>query len=224
MLVSSIIVIIILFIVFFWYRYMKRPQSTSSTGTPTMSTTTTTSTAPIINSKYFPDDWYVGKTSKLDPTLRTMFPNALFGFPVNPLTIKEFRYFSIDGNQFEEVVFSQPGQQDYIIMYDSLEHNIYFLNRVMSQSINDGEVPQMVENDSIVLEENNNEYVYNDMSGLIEVDVTGKSTSSHSRLIRVYEREVTEEDNEFCICVMDKPNRVDYYVGFLIERIQLEDL
>ena len=178
----------------------------------------------IVRSKFFPDLWYVGKTFKLDSTLRVMFPNALIAFPTDILTIKEFRYFDIDGNDFEEVIFEKQGDKTYIMLYDKFEHNIYFLNRVMSQYLNAGDTPPMAQYDSIPLEENGNEYVYADMSGLLEVQVSGKNISRHGRLIRVYEREVTPEDNEYLICMLDKKDTVDYFIGFFIDKSQLEDL
>lgn len=178
----------------------------------------------VVRSKFYPDRLYVGKTSKLDPTLRVMFPNALFGFPTESLTVQEFNYFTIDGNEFEEVVFERTGDQQYVMLIDTYEHNIYFLNKVMSQQIQNGDTPPMASQDSIVLEENEKEYTYEDMSGLIEVRVSNKNHSSHGRLIRVYEREVTPEDNEYLICMLDKPTVVDYYIGFHIQMIQLENL
>ncbi len=183
-----------------------------------------TAAETIVRSKIYPDLLYVGKSSKLDPTLRVMFPNALIAFPTDILTVKEFRYFEIDGNEFEEVIFEKQDRKEYTMLIDTYEHKIYFLNRVMSQQVEDGIIPPMGCQESIVLDENDTEYEYIDMSGLIEVNVSQEGRQSIKRQIRVYEREVTPEDNEFLVCMREKPTVCDYYIGFHIETVQLEDL
>lgn len=212
-----------------WY-YIRLVQATKGE-TPVHNPLRTQPTAPaVVRSRFLQDDIYVGKTVKLDPSLRVMFPNVLFGFPTGNLIVKDFRYFQINGNDFEEIVFEKQDDKDYIILYDSLEHDIYFLNRVMSQSLQPGEVPVMGTNESIDLEENGNHYVYTDISGLLEVTVSGKNISTYDRVIRMYEREVTPDDNEYLICMCNASAKqgtnmvVDFYIGFMIQKQQLEDI
>ena len=76
-------------------------------------------TPQIIRSNYFPDQLYVGKTVKLDPTLKAMFTNLLFGFPDSPLIVGGFSSFDIDGNQFEQITFDKVGPKSYIMLHDS---------------------------------------------------------------------------------------------------------
>jgi hypothetical protein len=178
----------------------------------------------ISRSKFFPDQLYVGKISKLDTSIRYLLTNLLFAFPTDPLIVKEFKLFDIDGNEFEEVVFDKLGVKNYIMLIDHVEQNIYFLNRVMSTTINSGDIPPMACQDVIELEEGGTTFEYTDMSGLIEVQVSQFGSHKNNRLIRVYEREVTPEDQEFLICIQDKPGVVDYYLGFNITINQLEDI
>lgn len=184
----------------------------------------TPSAPAIIRSEYFPDKLYVGKTLKLDSTLKLMLTNVLFGFPDSPLIVKEFKKFKIDDNTFEETVFDKIGAKDYIMLHDVYEETNYFLNRVMSQTVAPHQVPPMAEQDTIELTENEQTYVYEDFSGLIEVKVTDEKGFKNNRLIRVYSRDINEDDQEFLICIMDKPDVVHYYIGFHISIHQLEDL
>jgi hypothetical protein len=176
----------------------------------------------IHRSKYFPDDLYIGRMAKLDPSLKVMFKNVLFGFPIDPLIVNKFLYFDIDGNPFEEVQFDKIGVKDYILLYDTTEKVIYFLNKLMTIGIPEGEQPAMVTDDVIVLEEAGEKYTYNDFSGLIKVRVTSAGDSAFDRLIRVYQREITPDDNEYCIMMMNTPGVVSIYIGFNIGIIQLE--
>jgi hypothetical protein len=182
-------------------------------------------TSQIIYSKFFPDQLYVGKTVKLDPTLKVMFTNLLFGFPDSPLIVGGFSYFDIDGNPFEQIAFDKIGTKSYIMLYDTYEETNYFLNRVMSQGVAKNETPPMAKQDEITLTEKDQTYVYKDFSGLIEVKVRDEiGRFKNNRLIRVYNRELTPDDDEYLICILDKPDVVDYYIGFNISVLQLEDL
>lgn len=167
----------------------------------------------LIKSEFYPDQLYVGKMVKLDASLKSIFRNALFGFPTDPLIVKAFNYFSIDDNKFEEIVFDKIGVKNYIMLHDSFENINYFLNRLMTQAVD-----ETITQDAITLNENDKEYVYNDMSGLIEVNV-----SNHQRLIRVYSRDITADDQEFLVLIQDKPDVIDFYIGFNISVLQLED-
>lgn len=184
----------------------------------------TPSTPAVLYSKYFPDQLYVGKITKLDASLKVMFTNLLFGFPDAPLIVGSFQYFEIDGNPFEQVTFDKIGAKNYIMLHDSYEETNYFLNRVMTQSVSINETPAMAEQDEIELVENDQKYLYQDFSGLIEVKVSDDKGFKNNRLIRVYSREITPDDSEFLVTIMDKPNVVDYFIGFNISIIQLEDI
>jgi hypothetical protein len=185
-------------------------------------------TAPFIRSKVFPDKQYVGQMSKLDPSLRVMFPNVLFGFPTDPLIVKEFKYFEVDNNKFEVIVFDNIGTKHYILIHDSYENTTYFLNRLMTQATTNDYAP--ITQDVIVLDENDTGYTYTDLSGLIEIQVYSENNKGerqniqNNSLIRVYEREVTPDDNEFLFLMCDKPSVIDYYVGFRISILQLENI
>lgn len=233
--IIGLMVFLTLFIVWaVWFMaYRRRPEKTmkevfvDAVMAPEKSTvfSSKANTQNVVRSKFFPDVLYVGKTSKLDPTLRVMFPNVLFGFPVDPLIVSGFRYFKVDDNPFEEVIFEKLGDKNYIMLYDKHENQIYFLNRLMSQVIGKNETPPMASQDIISLEENATIYYYNDFSGLIETQVeeNGRLRNQY-RLIRVYEREVTPDDNEYLICMMDKTDVIDYYIGFNISIHQLEEV
>lgn len=185
----------------------------------------TPSVPAVIRSIYFPDQLYVSKTVKLDSSLKVMFTNLLFGFPDAHLVVEKFQYFEIDGNRFEEVVFEKIGPKNYIMLHDSYEETNYFLNRVMTQGVSANVIPPMASQDEIELVENGQKYLYQDFSGLIEVVVRDELGGfNNQRLIRVYSREITPEDNEFLICMQDKSGVVDYYIGFNISIHQLEDL
>jgi len=177
----------------------------------------------VIRSKYFPDQLYIGKTIKLDSSLKFMFTNLLFGFPDAPLIVKEFKYFEIDGNPFEEIVFEKVGAKNYIMLHDSFEETNYFLNRVMTKNTAGYPRMLMVE-DEVSLTENDQKYVYQDFSGLIEVKVRDDKGFKNNRLIRVYAREITPDDSEYLILIVDKPDVLDYYIGFTTSIHQLEDL
>ena len=178
----------------------------------------------VKRSKYFPDDLYIGRMSKLDPSLKVLFKNLLFGFPVDPLIVHKFAYFDIDGNPFEEVIFDKIGTKDYTLLYDSTEKCIYFLNKLMSYAVTEGTEPQMVTDDVIELDEAGEKYTYDDFSGLIKVHVTSEGDRAYDRLIRVYQREITPDDNEYAVFFMDKPGVISIYIGFNIGIIQLEEI
>lgn len=222
--INILVIGIVCYILWFWFRkYIGRNKPIEEQ--VVINPFAKPVTPSVVHSKFFPDQLYVGKTVKLDPTMEFILDNLLFAFPTDMLMVKEFKYFDIDGNPFEEVVFDKIGPKNYTALYDQSEHVIYFLNRVMSATINPGELPPMASQDVIELEENDNKYQYNDMSGLIEVRVTSQNTySSHNRLIRVYERPITDEDSEYLICMCDKPDVVDYYIGFIVTINQLQDL
>lgn len=169
-------------------------------------------------SRFYPDQLYIGSMSKLDPLLRVIYPNALFGFPTNPLIVKGFKYFDIDGNEFEEVEFDKIGDKDYILLYDSFENTTYFLNRLMTQATSD-----VITQDTITLDEADNEYVYEDLSGLLNIQVTQHDQPTVSKLLRVYAREVTIGENEYLMLIQDA-NTVKFYVGFQISTAQLEEV
>lgn len=180
----------------------------------------------LVCSEFFPDQLYVGKQVKLDNSIRVMLKNLLFLFPTEALIVDSFKYFDIDGNPFEEIDFQKIGTNAYKVLYDQSEQTMYFLNHVMSTTLDKDEVPPMASQDVVTLTEGDDIYEYTDMSGLIEVAVHDSkgSTLNKSRLIRVYEREVTPDDNEYLICIMNSLNAVDYYVGFNISSLQLEDI
>ena len=182
------------------------------------------STPAIVRSKFFSDQLYVGKQVKLDPSLRVMLNNLLFLFPTDALIVDKFKYFDVEGNPFEEIDFQKIGTSGYRVLYDKFENTMYFLNHVMTTNIGDGEVPPMASQDVVTLTENDDTYEYTDMSGLLQVSLKQDGQYGKDRLIRVYEREITPDDNEYLICIMDKHNVVDYYVGFNISPLQLEDI
>ena len=181
-------------------------------------------TPAVIRSKFFPDQLYVNKQIKLDPLLRVMLKNLLFLFPTDALIVDKFKYFDVDGNPFEEIDFQRIGNASYRVLFDKFENTMYFLNHVMSTTLTDGEVPPMASQDVVTLTENEDTYEYTDMSGLLNVQLSSSGLYGKDRLIRVYEREITPEDNEYLICIMDTHNVVDYYVGFNISHLQLEDI
>ncbi len=219
------LLVIALIIAGIWYgirKYLARNKPKSEQ--PMLNPFATTKAPEVIRSKFFPDALYVGKTSKLDTSIKYMLTNLLFAFPVDPLIVKEFKYFKIDDNEFEEVIFDKIGVKNYSLLIDHEAETIYFLNRVMSTSIGYDEiVPLMACQDVIELEEGDNKFEYTDVSGLIEVQVY-QDGMYNDMLIRVYEREVTEDDNEYLICTQDKPNVINYLLGFHISINQLEDL
>lgn len=178
----------------------------------------------IVRSKFFPDQLYVGKQVILDSSLRVMLNNLLFLFPTDALIVDKFKYFDVEGNSFEEIDFQKIGTSSYRVLYDNVESTMYFLNHVMTTNLDDGEVPPMASQDVVTLTENDDTYEYTDMSGLLQVTLNQDGQYGKDRLIRVYEREITPEDNEYLICIMDKHNVVDYYVGFNISPLQLEDI
>ena len=183
-----------------------------------------TMVSAVKRSKFFPDDLYIGRMAKLDTSLKYLFKNVLFGFPVDPLIVSKFAYFNVDDTPFEEVRFDKIGTKDYILLYDSYEKVIYFLNKLMTFAVPDNETPQMVLDGPAVLEEAGERYEYEDFSGLIKVRVTSDGDSAYDRLIRVYQREINADDNEYAIFFMDKPGVVSIYVGFNIGIIQLEQI
>ncbi len=225
------IVTILLLLWLAWFCYKKLVgTSTPKSLTPDVVgyIPTKTQTFNVVRSKYFPDRLYVGKLLKLDSTIKYLFTNVMFSFPDSALIVKGFKYFDIDGNQFEQIDFERIGKKEYMILNDTFENNIYFLNRVMSVTVDDGTVPPMACQDVIELTENNETYTYEDMSGLIEVQVSQDHLPSDiDRLIRVYERKFVEdlvEDSEYLICIMDNPKVVHYYIGCIIGMPQLEDI
>lgn len=185
-------------------------------------------TAPsIVSSEFFPDHLYVGKTIKLDPSLKFMLKGTVAGFSEDPLIVKGFKYFNIDQNRFEQVDFEKVGQKDFMMLYDSFEKQIYFLNRLTSATIPSGEKPPMATQDILKMDENGVNYMFEDFSGLIETSVSQKdSYSIIGRLIRVYSRVITPDDDEYLICIVDSNNMnvVHYYAGFNINIDQLENL
>ncbi|MGZ8924478.1 MAG: hypothetical protein ACXW2E_01210 [Nitrososphaeraceae archaeon] len=186
----------------------------------------TSSSVEIERSKFFPDRIYVGKTSTLDPSLRLLYPNSLFQFPTDKLIIDKFQYFDIDGNEFEEIVFEKTSNFDYIMLYDKNQKLFYFLNRLTSQAVANDEQPVFVEMDVLSLTDKDTQEIqeYTDMSGLIEASVSNKNGFINKRLIRVYEREIEDNDYEYCVCIMDNNNSVHYYIGFNISLLQLEEV
>jgi hypothetical protein len=178
----------------------------------------------VLKSIYY-DRLYVGKTLTLDSSLKAMLTNVLFGFPIDPLIVSSFKYFDIDGNPFEEVVFDKIGAKNYIMMHDEFEGVNYFLNRVMTNGVQTGETPPMVDQDVITLTEDGVDYEYQDFSGLMNVTMRdSKGNILNDRLIRVYSRELRSDDDEYLVTIMDSPNAIEYYIGFQISIHQLEDI
>lgn len=181
----------------------------------------------IVSSEFFPDQLYVGKTVKLDPSLKFMLKGTVVGFPEDPLIVKGFKYFNLDQNRFEQVDFEKVGPKDFMMLYDSFEKQIYFLNRLTSVSVAKGETPPMATQDIMKMDENDISYLFEDFSGLIETSVSQKDGhSTTARLIRVYNRAITPDDDEYLMCIMDSTDLsvVHYYAGFNINIDQLENL
>lgn len=208
-----------------WWMAYRRNPSIILPETPEVNIFSQKTKSPsIVRSKFFPDQLYVGKQVKLDSSLRVMLNNLLFLFPTDALIVDKFKYFDVEGNPFEEIDFQKIGTSGYRVLYDKFENTMYFLNHVMSTPVGNDETPVMVSNDVVTLTEDGNTYEYTDMSGLLNVSLKQDGQYGKDRLIRVYEREITPEDNEYLICIMDKHNVVEYFVGFNISPLQLEDI
>lgn len=179
------------------------------------------SNTKVVRSRYFPDDWYVGKTLTLDKTLKYVTPNAFFVFPTSPLVISSISHYAIGENEIEELQFEPVNNTRYAVVHDALEKSTYFLNLVHVESVGET-TPTFVTNDTIELIEADNEYEYDDFTGLLEVNVVASNQVRHGRLMRVFSRELTQADDEYLFTQLDG-SRVEYWLGVAIHISQLED-
>lgn len=180
----------------------------------------------LVTSKFLGADFYIGKMLKLDASLKYLVgSNVLFESPQNTLIIEKFQYFDIDDNPFEAVVFEKQNNTRYKTLYDTSTETMFFLNLVHTEPVSGGKNDQepMLTHDSIELTEGQYKYQYDDFSGLIEITVTDNSKVTQA-LIRVYRREVQANEYEYLVCELRGQNQLEYYVGFEISKLQLENI
>jgi hypothetical protein len=177
----------------------------------------------LVRSKYFSDDFYVGKTVKLDSTLRLTLKGTIIQFPESNLTIKEFKYFKFRDNEFEETHFEAVNGTEYKMLYDVSQKNLFFLAFLSLEDSGKND-PRIIADGPLVLEENGSKYEYNDFSGLIELLGQSSDYRSITKLCRVYNRVLSEEDDEYIVAEINEPNKVSYWVGFCLVPNQLENI
>ena len=220
MIIGLVVVISLIAIGLGIYKY-RTTTGTIETMDPIFASAPVTQTA---QHSVFMEDIYVGKSVKLDPTLKFMVTNVLFAFPTTDIVIESFNYLDIDGNKLE-VINCKSGGLTYIIVDDTVEDTTYFFQKLMTSTGTEEDCA--IVDDKLNLTENGQTYTYEDISGLIKAGWSDKATSSNrggTRLVRLYEREVTPEYEEKMLLMMPDTTTLVYYMGFAIERNQLENI
>jgi hypothetical protein len=183
---------------------------------------TTPKSTGIIKSNFF-DNMYVGMMTKLDPTLKYMVQNAMFEFPSTSLTVKSFNNFDITSNPFELITFDLIDGKQYVLVHDEVENTNYFLQELMT--IDTSRTTSEITYDNIPLEENGEKYEYTDFSGLIQIKWRDHNNSYLSdKLIRMYLREITPDNEEYLMLLEDSNHKLTFYVGFVVTKSQLENV
>lgn len=178
----------------------------------------------IQRSDFYPDQLYTGRSFKLDSTLRLLYKQQamLTVFPSGVISIDGLSRYTVDGNPIEEFAFSYVNGRGKLI-YDSVEKCLYFTTQLAQTSIRAGDDPEIVSQEQLSFKENGLTFIYDDYSGLIEIQVpVPEKTVAERRLLRVYYRD-TVEDAEFLFGVIRGGlDVVDYFVGVVIDLTQLE--
>ena len=179
----------------------------------------------VIRSRYFPDDIYVAKGLRLDPSLKAMMygQKIMFAFPEHDLTVKAIRYFAIQGNVLEEIEMETVGKDRFTIIYDDFEKVMYLLNHLTTQAIERSELPAPARLDTISMVEGGEEYEFLDDTGLIDVTVTNHDGEFvENRQVRLYKRLASPEYAEFLFTfIKPRAQVVSYFSAFNIHKSQL---
>ena len=178
----------------------------------------------VLKSKFFPERLYLGKAITLDPLLKMVAKKTLFKFPDGPQIIKDFAYFDVDENEFEEIRFDKIGDQVYLLLYDTFEDVGYFISKLMTVQIPQYQEPDFIQQDVLTFTEDGKTFMFEDFSGLIQTHLFDQlGTTGKVRIIRVYSRDITDVEKEFLFCVTDKMGVVDYYTGLQISMLQFKN-
>lgn len=159
-----------------------------------------------MNSQYL--NYRVGQTVKLANSVAAMSVGALLSFPSGSLTFDKISIWKIDDVDIEDFKFTD---HRYRMLYDSNLESTYFMNLIKKTSIT-REEPEFVKANKFVFEN----FEYEDISGLIETRIDGKSA-----LFKVFSRPLTGDETEYLFVIVDD-DIIRYYVGVEIVSLQLK--
>jgi hypothetical protein len=164
-------------------------------------------------------EYFVGKSFKLDPSLKYLIDNPAMQFPTKELRIESIDYFSIEGNMIYVISFTD----NYLGLWDEYEQKLFIMQKIMECVLDNSDIS----NDHIELTDNDTRktYEYFDDSGLLQVSlkpINDEHSLPNNRLVRMYNRQLSDKSSmEWLLIMEQKIGRASYYVGYSIEKSQL---
>lgn len=155
-------------------------------------------TKVVNTSKYWPYIFHLNKQVSIDESFGLLIKQSVVKLPkyVTPVAFATWT-INNDADEFEEIILSD---KSYKFLYDPTNDILYLLQLSDISKREDINLPNIVV-DGIE---------YEQVTDVIEVD-------NENRLIRIYERELTQDNNEYLFLETDSKMLQKTWIGVTIE-------
>ena len=153
----------------------------------------------IEYSKYFPEKFYTGKMITIDDSLKYFIKNSNVAFPFEPLIITKIKQWSIEQDEFEEILFNA---YDYKLVYDNTNSIFYLLELNSIEKNNNRDM----EADEFWYEKD----TFEKWSGVMEI-------SEKNELLSIFNRQISNEADEYLFIELNKKFTQSYYYGIIVQ-------
>lgn len=152
----------------------------------------------IQYSKYFPEKFYTGKMITIDDSLKYFIKNSNVQFPFEPLIVIKIKHWSIEQDQFEEILFNG---YDYKLIYDNT-NSIFWLMQLDSIDKNNLDIDA-----DEILHENDS---FEKWSGTMHI-------TEKDELLSIFNRTISKEADEYLMLELNKTFTQSIYYGIIVQ-------
>jgi len=158
---------------------------------------TQSSEPEMIRSHYLPSTFMVNKPVSVDQSFNIFIKNSVVDLPsfATPTKFVEWELYQTD--PFEEILLEQKNQK---FLYDKTNDTLYFLQLI------DTSHREEITNDSIHVGQN----IYESITDVMEI-------TDKDALLRIYNREISHEADEYLFVEVDKKLLQKCWAGVIIE-------
>jgi hypothetical protein len=149
----------------------------------------------IQYSKYFPEQFYTNAVVEIDDTFDIFIKGSDLTYP-KYMAVQDIRSFEINDSKFEEIIIDESTK----FLYDPYLDTLYLLSLSYTDNNED------IKNDVLFL----NKHEYNACLDIMEVN-------DKSKLLRVYNRVLSNEADEYIFIEYTKDMKQYVYIGLIIQ-------
>lgn len=153
----------------------------------------------IEYSKYFPEKFFTGKLVKIDDSLEYFIKNSNVQFPSEPLIVVKIKQWSIEQDEFEEILFNNG--HDYKLIYDNT-NSVFYLMQLYSIDKN---TRDMDADEIIHLKD-----TFEKWSGTMHI-------TEKDELLSIFNRTISNEADEYLMLELNNKFTQSIYYGIIVQ-------